>query len=218
MTAETPIKAPPSGTGMPKSPASFRPGGLVLGSASPRRREILEAQGIRLHVRSPSVNELVKPNESPNDYLQRIVLAKLAASVKILGEGVHAVALVVADTIVTIDGEILGKPKDRADASRMIARLQNATHHVMTRFAIGTLEGKSLHAETVTTQVTFRALTGGVQEKYVATGEGDDKAGAYAVQGRAAGFVTRIEGSFSNVVGLPICELMVALDTLELSP
>jgi septum formation protein len=201
-----------------KAPASFRPGGLVLGSASPRRREILEAQGIRLHVRSPSVNELVKPGEKPNDYLERIVNAKLAASVKILGEGVHAVALVVADTIVTIDGEILGKPKDRADSQRMIDRLQNTKHHVLTRFAIGTLEGKLLHAETVTTEVTFRALSESIRQKYVASGEGDDKAGAYAVQGRAAGFVTRIEGSFSNVVGLPISEVLVALEKLELSP
>lgn len=217
MSAETPIKAQ-AGTGMAKAPASFRPGGLVLGSASPRRREILEAQGIRLHVRSPSVNELVKPNEKPSDDLERIVIAKLAASVKILGEGVHAVALVVADTIVTIDGEILGKPKDRADSLRMINRLQNATHHVMTRFAISTLDGKNLHAETVTTQVTFRALPESVQAKYVASGEGDDKAGAYAVQGRAAAFVTRIEGSFSNVVGLPICEVMLALGKLGLEP
>ncbi len=208
MSEKTPIKAP----------ASFRPGGLVLGSASPRRREILEAQGIRLHVRSPSVNEFVKPGETPSDYLERIVLAKLAASVKILGEGVHAVALVVADTIVTIDGEILGKPRDRADSLRMISRLQNATHQVMTRFAVGTLEGKMLHGQTVTTQVTFRAMTESEQQKYVATGEGDDKAGGYAVQGRAAAFVTRIEGSFSNVVGLPICELTTALEKCGLTP
>jgi septum formation protein len=214
MSAEIPIKAQV----VVKAPGSFRPGGLVLGSASPRRREILEAQGIRLHVRSPSVNEMVKPGEKPNDYLERIVDAKLAASVNILGDGVHAVGLVVADTIVTIDGEILGKPKDRADSARMIARLQKTTHHVMTRFAIGTLEGKILHAQTVTTQVTFCALTDSVIQKYVATGEGDDKAGAYAVQGRAAAFVSRIEGSFSNVVGLPICELMLSLDELGLRP
>lgn len=214
MSAETPIKAQAA----VKAPGSFRPGGLVLGSASPRRREILEAQGIRLHVRSPSVNELVKPSEKPSDYLERIVIAKLAASVKILGEGVHAVALVVADTIVTIDGEILGKPKDRADSARMIERLQNATHNVMTRFAIGTLEGKILHAETVTTVVTFCPVPDSIRQKYVASGEGDDKAGAYAVQGRAAAFVSRIEGSFSNVVGLPICEVMLALDKMGLKP
>ena len=191
-------------------------GGLVLGSASPRRREILEAQGIRLNVRSPSVDETVRPNESPADYLARIVNAKLAAVVKDM-TGVHAVAIIVADTVVTINSQILGKPNDRKEARLMIGRLQNKTHDVMTRFAIATLDGKNLHAETVTTKVTFRKLSEEEQQHYVASGEGDDKAGAYAAQGRAAAFVSRIDGSYSNVVGLPICELMVALEHLGLS-
>jgi len=187
---------------------------LVLGSASPRRRELLEMQSIRLQVRSPSVDETARPNEAPTVYLERIVSAKLEAVARDLEPGVHAFGIVVADTVVTIGAEILGKPRDRDDSLHMLQRLSGITHEVLTRFAIGALDGKLLHAETVTTKVTFRTLTDLEQTHYVATGEGDDKAGAYAVQGRGAAFVSKIDGSYANVVGLPICELMVALARL----
>ncbi|MEO8877153.1 MAG: Maf family protein, partial [Polyangiaceae bacterium] len=150
-------------------------------------------------------------------YLERVVNAKLGSVAKDLEPGVHAFAIVAADTVVTIGGEILGKPRDRADSARMIAQLSGQPHAVLTRFAIGGLDGKILHEETVTTTVTFRKMTDAEQQHYVASGEGDDKAGAYAVQGKGAAFVSKIDGSYANVVGLPVCELVVALHSLGFS-
>jgi septum formation protein len=132
----------------------------------------------------------------------------------------------VADTSV-IDGvTILGKPADLAEAEAMIARLAGRTHEVWTRFAIGRVEPIDAperavviaHEETVVTRVTFRALSTAQVRAYATTGEGLDKAGGYAVQGLGAGIVARIEGSYTNVVGLPACELLVALEALGLAP
>src|SRR5690606_10674004 len=125
-------------------------------------------------------------------------------------------AILVADTSVIVDDEVLGKPGSVQHAEAMIARLANRTHEVWTRFAIGAAEvpARVLHAETVSTYVTFRALTQAQIRAYVASGEGKDKAGAYAVQGRGAALVSRIEGSYTNVVGLPACEVVVALERL----
>ena len=125
-------------------------------------------------------------------------------------------AVLVADTSVIDEATILGKPASNDEAEAMIARLAGKTHEVWTRFAIGAPEApaRSLHEETVMTRVTFRSLTSERVRAYVASGEGTDKAGGYAVQGRGAGLVARIEGSYSNVVGLPACEVMVALERL----
>lgn len=189
---------------------------IVLGSASPRRRELLEAQGFRLHVRPADVDETVQPGEEPAAYLARVVADKLGAAKTQIGPGMRADALIVADTTVTIDGRILGKPIDREESKKMIEALSGRAHDVMTRFSIFALESGREHAETVTTRVIFRALEASEVDAYVATGEGDDKAGAYAVQGKGAALVTRIEGSYSNVVGLPIAEVVVALALLGL--
>ena len=190
---------------------------IVLGSASPRRRELLEAQGFRLHVHPADIDEAERPNETPSAYLERIVAAKLAAAKSHVGEGTRADALIVADTTVTIDGRILGKPVDRGESKKMIAALAGRAHEVMTRFAILSLgSGRDL-SDTVVTRVVFRALTAAEIDAYVATGEGDDKAGAYAVQGKGAALVTRIEGSYTNVVGLPVAEVVVALGSLGLA-
>lgn len=164
-------------------------------------------------MRAVAIDETALPGERPDAYLARIVAAKLAAA---RGDDVGAV--LVADTSV-IDGEaILGKPTGPEDAERMIARLAGRTHEVWTRFAIGTggTPPAELHAETVITTVTFRPLTDEQVRRYVASGEGTDKAGAYAIQGRGAALVARIEGSYSNVVGLPACEVVVALERLGL--
>jgi nucleoside triphosphate pyrophosphatase len=121
------------------------------------------------------------------------------------------------------DGDILGKPADADEAEGMIARLAGRTHEVWTRFAIARVEGgdrrevRVAHAETVITRVTFRALTPAKIRAYAESGEGLDKAGAYAVQGLGAGIVARIEGSYTNVVGLPACEVIVALEALGLA-
>jgi septum formation protein len=127
-------------------------------------------------------------------------------------------AVLVADTSV-IDGDaVLGKPETDEEGEQMIARLAGKTHEVWTRFAIGAPESpaRTLHEETVKTKVTFRQLTSERVRAYVASGEGKDKAGGYAVQGRGAGLVSRIDGSYSNVVGLPACEVIVALERLGL--
>jgi septum formation protein len=208
---------------------------LLLASASPRRREILAQLGIPTLVSAVDIDESVLAQEAPDAYLVRVVAAKLSAASRVfsrsptptrgdtlqgLNVALAARAVLVADTSV-IDGDaILGKPQSPEEAELIIARLSGRTHEVKTRFAIGAPESpaRTLHEETVTTRVTFRQLTAERVRAYAATGEGTDKAGAYAVQGRGAGLVARIEGSYSNVVGLPACELMVALERLGLCP
>lgn len=191
---------------------------LVLGSASPRRREILGTLRIPFVVAAVPVDEEVAKGEDPDAYLARVVRAKLAAvalAARALGR-----AVLVADTTVISEGEILGKPRDVMDAERMISRLSGREHRVLTRFAISDLRAADVaapvHEETVVTRVFFRPLTETEIRRYVATGEGLDKAGAYAVQGIGSFAVARIEGSYPNVVGLPACEVVVALEKLGL--
>jgi septum formation protein len=185
---------------------------LVLGSASPRRRELLALLQVPVVVRVASVDESPRPAESPATYLERVVLAKLEA---IRAAGLPpAAGILVADTIVVApNGAILGKPADVDDARAMIEALSGAAHEVSTRFLLaGPVPERSPdHAQTVTTRVTFRAVSPDEMSAYAASGEGSDKAGAYAVQGGAAAFVERIEGSYTNVVGLPLSEVVVAL-------
>src|SRR5262249_3083204 len=148
-------------------------------------------------------------------YLERIVAAKLAA-IGALAEARAAGAILVADTIVIQDRAILGKPADEADAARMLRALAGRVHEVWTRFAVASPAEptRALHGETVRTRVVFRALTADEITAYAATREGLDKAGAYAIQGVGGFAVERIEGSYSNVVGLPVCEVVVALRDL----
>jgi septum formation protein len=206
---------------------------LLLASGSPRRREILANLGIPILVTAVDVDESVLPEEAPETYLARVVTAKLAAASKNFmkgppsnrGDTLQAInmasaggAVLVADTSVIDGHQILGKPSGPEDAEAMISRLQGKTHEVWTRFAIGAPESpmRCLHEETVRTRVTFRPLSAERIRAYVASGEGTDKAGSYAIQGRGAGLVSRIEGSYSNVVGLPACEVVVALENLGL--
>jgi septum formation protein len=190
---------------------------LVLGSASPRRREILDRVGIPHRVVVGSADETVLAGEAPAAYLERIALCKLHAVSKALAPelGEKRPAILVADTSVILGQDILGKPEDLADARRMVARLSGRTHEVHTRFAIGSSSSTApLYAETVVTRVTFRELEPAEIDAYASSGEGTDKAGGYAVQGVASGFVTRIDGSYTNVVGLPAAEVIVALRRL----
>jgi septum formation protein len=203
------------------------PARLLLGSGSPRRREILTSLRIPFSVHVAGADESTRTGEGPAPYLERVVLAKLAAVAEVFApssgasEDVRSTrAVLVADTSVIDAGAILGKPADVAEAEAMIARLAGRTHEVWTRFALGapSREGVVLHAETVVTRVTFRALTAAQVRVYAESGEGTDKAGAYAVQGLGAGLVSRIEGSYTNVVGLPACEVLVAFEGLGLAP
>jgi septum formation protein len=174
--------------------------------------------GIPFQVRAPHVDETPVEGEPADRYLERVVDSKLAA-VRV-GDGLSlrdTDGILVADTVVVAPGgAILGKPRDDADARAMLATLSGQTHTVSTRFALAPTKGRAApwHAETVTTRVVFRALDGAEIDAYVATGEGKDKAGAYAVQGLAGAFVSRIEGSYTAVVGLPLSELVVALRKL----
>lgn len=187
---------------------------LLLGSGSPRRREILTALGIPIRVAGVDVDETVRTGEGPDEYLARIVADKLAAASALpqVKEGGVA-GLLVADTSVIVDGVPLGKPGNAAGARVMLRTLSGRVHEVWTRFAVAALPSASqdVVAETVRTRVWFRALDDAEIAAYADTGEGLDKAGAYAIQGVGAFAVERIEGSYSNVVGLPACEVVLAL-------
>ena len=194
---------------------------LLLGSASPRRRDILASLRIPSCVFPCSIVEDPLPLELPGPYLERIARAKLEAVWDRLEreglpqEAKHGVAAVmVADTSVIIDDNIVGKPADIAEAQAMLQRLVGRAHTVMTRYLIGSAResGKServvLAARTVETRVTLRSASELEVTAYAATREGLDKAGAYAAQGIGTFLVERVDGSYSNVVGLPACELV----------
>ncbi len=197
---------------------------LVLGSGSPRRREILTSLRVPHVVLAGQADETVREGEPVEAYLARVTRAKLDAVTAALPEELRAraLAVLVADTSVIVDGAILGKPAGADEAEQMIRRLAGRTHEVRTRFAVARLPRAALapplHEETVTTRVTFRALSPREIRAYAESGEGLDKAGGYAVQGLGAALVPRIEGSYTNVVGLPACEVAVALRETGLLP
>ncbi len=198
---------------------------LLLGSASPRRRSILESLGIPLEVLPGDAPETVLPGEAPVAYLERIALDKLAGVRALRGAallpGRPVSALLVADTIVVIDDQIVGKPEDVADAVKTLNRLVGRTHTVLTRYVLaepGPEPGGVWAARTVKTEVRLRQATPAEVRGYAATGEGLDKAGAYAAQGIGAFLVEAIAGSYSNVVGLPACELVSDLLRCGLLP
>ena len=171
---------------------------IVLASSSPRRREILASLGVTFEVRAADVDETLLPGESAGDGAERLAREKAAA----VAPGAGGSLVVAADTLVVLDGEPLGKPRDRADARRMLAALAGRAHEVVSGVALArdgrTASGREL------TRVVFAPMTPAEIEAYAATGEPDDKAGAYALQGIGALFVERVEGSSSNVVGLPV--------------
>jgi septum formation protein len=191
---------------------------LLLCSASPRRREILSALGLPIRVVGLEVDESVARSEAADAYLVRVVGDKLAAAGKV-PELRGAAAVLVADTSVIVDGEIVGKPAGLATAVSMLRSLSGRAHEVWTRFAVAAVTGEPSEppllgepiAQTVRTRVWFRKLDEDEIVAYAATGEGLDKAGAYAIQGIGAFAVSHIEGSCSNVVGLPACEVVLAL-------
>jgi len=190
---------------------------LVLGSGSPRRREIISALGLPFEVRAADIDESRRAGEPPVDYLERIAAEKLAAVRARVGAAPHA-AILVADTSVVIDGDVLGKPVDVADAARLFGRIAGRVHSVLTRYAIGLCgEQGAQIARTVETLVHIRAADAAEIRAYAATGEGLDKAGAYAAQGVGAFFIERVVGSYSNVVGLPACEVLADLRALDLA-
>jgi septum formation protein len=182
---------------------------ILLASASPRRREILQTLGLRFEVAAVDADERTHEGESPGPYLERVVAEKLRLGLAI-AEGRGLGAVLVADTTVVLGGEMLAKPVDEADNARMIRALAGREHEVMTRFAARGPGGQVV-ARTVTTRVRFRSLDEDEVAGYAASGEGRDKAGGYAIQGLGSFMIQGIEGSYSCVVGLPACEVVQAL-------
>jgi septum formation protein len=180
---------------------------LLLGSQSARRRDILIGLGIPIEIRPANTDEDVGLTE-PHAFLERVVDDKLEGA-KALSEA-HFPAVLVADTIVVLDGEILGKPRDVAHAAELVSRLAGRSHTVFTRYALASDAGTV--ARTVESRVTMRAVSADVARRYAETCEGLDKAGAYAIQGIGAFLVRAIDGSYTNVVGLPASEVVLDLE------
>jgi septum formation protein len=181
------------------APASF-----VLASASPRRKQLLGELGFTFDILSPDIDESVRSAEPADAYVLRLAREK-AAQVAGRAGGRPVLA---ADTTVVLDGEILGKPGSKDEARAMLTKLSGRTHDVFTGVA---LAGAAPASTLVRTQVTFRPLSAAEIHWYVETGEPMDKAGAYAIQGKAAAFVARIDGSPTNVIGLPLGEALELL-------
>ncbi|MGA9853557.1 MAG: Maf family protein [Gammaproteobacteria bacterium] len=176
---------------------------IYLASQSPRRAELLRQLGVSFEVVSAPIDESLQAGESPNHYVLRLAQAKAKAALASLG-GKTIRPLLAADTAVMVDGRILGKPHDRADGLAMLARLSGRTHQVLSAIALWTPDG--LHQASSTSTVTFRTITSEEAAAYWETGEPADKAGAYAIQGRGAVFVSHLDGSYSGVMGLPLYE------------
>lgn len=179
---------------------------LILASASPRRKSLLEAAGITFTIVPSGADERRHQHEDAITYAVRVARDKaLSVSHR------HREALIIgADTIVELNGAILQKPVDPADARRMLQALSGATHTVVTAFAIARA-GSLLEAAPVTARVTFHRLATDVIDAYIATGEPFDKAGSYGIQGEGAKFIAAVEGSRDTVMGLPVQELLAAL-------
>lgn len=185
---------------------------LILASASPRRRELLEQAGIAFSVIPSDADEGVLSGEAPAEYSLRVAQAK-AQDVASKHPGYWVLG---ADTIVVVDNLILGKPKDAADVHQMLRLLSGRVHQVITAFVLIAANGQEYEQQIVATTVTFKLLSDEQIQAYLTTGEPFDKAGAYAVQGIGATLVEKVEGSYTNVVGLPIDEVLEALRSAEL--
>ena len=176
---------------------------IVLASTSPRRRELLDQIGVRYSCVAVAVDETGHAGEAPETLVLRLALAKARAGQHMLGERELNCPVLGADTVVVADGAILGKPRDRDDALAMLERLSGRTHTVLTAVA---LAGETVASRLSVSHVAFRVLTRAQCVAYWNSGEPCDKAGAYAIQGRAGMFVRHLEGSYSGVMGLPLYE------------
>jgi len=179
---------------------------IYLASASPRRQELLRQIGVACVVRPSRIDEKPLAGEAATAYVQRVALDKARqVAARIAAEGLAPHPVLGADTEVVCDGAILGKPRDAHHAAEMLARLAGRSHEVLT--AVVLLVGAEVRSALSVNRVTLAPLASGDITAYCATGEPLDKAGAYAIQGRAAAFITRIEGSYSGVMGLPLYEV-----------
>jgi septum formation protein len=180
---------------------------LYLASASPRRRDLLRQIGVDPVLMPVCVDERPAAEETPRVVVRRLAEAKARLAARDLDPSAHGV-LLAADTAVVIDGVCLGKPADRDDAAAMLRRLRGREHAVLTGVFVMSVDGRRAVGGVDTTRVRFRRYDDATIAAYVASGEGDDKAGAYGIQGRGVLLVDQIEGSWSNVVGLPLERLL----------
>jgi septum formation protein len=181
---------------------------LYLASSSPRRRELLTQIGVAFTAHVVPIDESVLVGEAPAAYVERLARAKAHAALAELHAVDHAVVLG-ADTCVVLDGHILGKPTDQADAAAMLRALSGRSHQVLS--AVALVSAQRVEAQVVSAEVSFRSISAAEIEAYWASGEPQDKAGSYAIQGLGAIFVRHLQGSYSAVVGLPLCETAALL-------
>jgi septum formation protein len=188
---------------------------LVLASSSPRRRRLLRDAGVPFSVSTPAVDERPLPAELPAAHVRRLALAKARAVARALPATGGARWVLGADTVVVLDGKILGKPRDAGHAGRMLARLAGRTHAVLTGVALVPAAGGRARTAVVRSRVTMRPFDAETIRRYVAGGEPLDKAGAYAVQGKGRRLVSEVSGSLTNVIGLPmerLARMLAAID------
>ena len=202
---------------------------LVLASASPRRRELLERLGLVLRVAPVDLDETPGPGERPGDCVRRLAAAKCDAAVALIAGGATPIdhgdaganadgmiTVLAADTLVSLDNQIFGKPADAAEARAMLSRLAGRRHEVTTAYRIR--REAQVIDRAVTTLVSFRLLQPAEIDAYAACGEWQGKAGGYALQGIAGAFTSELRGSHTNVIGLPLAELLADLQALEALP
>ncbi|HEU0369562.1 MAG TPA: Maf family protein [Candidatus Acidoferrum sp.] len=184
---------------------------LILASASPRRAEILRAAGIAFTLLSSAVDETPLPGETATDMVRRLAAAKAEL---VAARAVGPAIVIAADTVVALDGAVMGKPRTSDDARHMLEKLSGRTHSVITGVALVRLPDVERREFTEITQVHFTALSDEEIVRYLSSGEPFDKAGAYAIQGVAGRFIPRIDGCYFNVVGLPLARLCRELTAL----
>jgi len=196
--------------------------GIYLASRSPRRRELLAQIDVRFHLllfrsragEEADVDETPLAGEAPDAYVERVARAKAEVGwQRMLQRNLPRGPVLAADTTVALDGRIFGKPADRAEAAQFLAALSGKTHEVLTAVALKSED--RLESALSRSEVRFKALAEAEIQRYLATGEGDDKAGAYGIQGRAGRFVAELRGSYSGVMGLPLYETGALLDKLK---
>jgi septum formation protein len=184
---------------------------FILASESPRRREILKSVGLKFKIVPAHVNEKYLAGESPRQHVKRLARDKaMAVALKYPDAWVLG-----ADTIVVIDGMILGKPKNKAQAKSMLQRLSGREHKVFTGFSIVHIASKVFQTQVVQSAVKFKTISPEEMKWYIACDEPYDKAGGYAIQGKGSYFIQSIRGSYTNVIGLPLCEVLETLKTFK---
>ncbi len=186
---------------------------LVLASNSPRRKQLLENAGYKIHVLLVKVSELLEKNLTLDEAIIGIARSKARAAAEVSKSlKLNNILLLTADTVVILDEEIFGKPKNKAQAFEFLRRLSGKTHQVKTAVCLWDMITKRIINEIETSRVTFRKLTEKEIYEYVETGEPMDKAGAYGIQGHANNFITQVNGSWDNVMGLPVDRVKRILD------